>query len=171
MLAQERDNWELVLVADGEIENEDEIHAYTQKYSNILLYRLDHRGEWGHVARNYGLEMTETEWVVLSGHDNYYVPCTTAVIEDAINAYQGKIDVVYWNMIHNYFQYTFKETEWVPGRIDIGSFATRTELVRKAGGLQLTAEDNRNADGVLVMDLEALGARKCKVESCLFVHN
>lgn len=167
LLAQTANNWKLILVGDGEVENEDEIADYTTAYPQIVYYPRQHHGEYGNAARNYGLSKTKSEWIILSGHDNYYIPETTRIIEKAIQFNNHAVDVIYWDMIHNYFNFKCVETQWKPGQIDIGAFAVRTSLLKEMAKPCLT--NDPNADGVLVMKLKQ--AKKFKIKCCLYVHN
>jgi len=65
----------MILVNDGTDDGDaDEVCSSYTKDSRITYHKIPHKGCWGHNCRNFGLSLTDTEWVVLSGHDNYYVP-------------------------------------------------------------------------------------------------
>lgn len=168
MLCQSDPNWELILVCDGSDERADEIiYRYVADYSDHIKYfHIPHRGQWGHYARNFGLGKATKEFVVFSGHDNYYVPSFIA----EINRIKHELDFIYWDMVHSYFLFKKLETELSLGRIDMGAFATRRELVMDAGGLN---PNDVAADWLLVDKLlqENKDIRIGKINRVLFVHN
>jgi len=96
-----------------------------------------------------------------------------------------EFDLVYWNMLHNYFRYNVNNPPHVPnlgdkkflpqtilkfGHVDMGAFATRTKFVRQVGGLD---EKKNSADWTLIQNLQEVikPDRIMKLHRFLFIHN
>jgi len=166
MLCQNDPNWELILVCDGPDKRADDIiYGYVaDNPEKIKYFHIPYKGQWGHHARNFGLEKASGDFVVFSGHDNYYVP--TFVAE--VNKIKHELDFIYWDMVHSYFLYKKLTTELAIGRIDMGAFAIRRELVLRAGGLD---PGDVAADWLLANKVLEENVRVGKINRVLFVHN
>lgn len=166
MLVQSDTDWELILVSDGRnTEADDLIYGYVADFpEKIKYFVMDHKGQWGHHARNYGLTYASKELVVMSGHDNYYVPSFVS----EVNRLKNEADFIYWNMVHSYNQYKLFTTDLALGHLDMGSFAVRTDLARKVGGLN---PEKLEADWDYAEAVLNRGVRVEKIDRVLFVHN
>jgi hypothetical protein len=188
-LLQTDPSWNLILVHDGEDcpEANNIANQYT-KDPRINYYSIPQGNCWGHNCRNFGLYKTTTEWVVLSGHDNYYVPTFVESLESFLDRNNHKLDLVYWNMIHNYYRYNFSkppeactidpsgpdpyflpQTELQGSKIDIGCFAVRTKIAVKSRGLR---QNHPATDwAYLHKILKTPNIRTARINRCLYVHN
>ena len=75
LINQSNNNWTAHVVSDG---NYDEFKDIEQHFclNNQIKFSIINgpNNDWGHTARNYGLKNATTEWVVMTGADNYYMP-------------------------------------------------------------------------------------------------
>jgi len=133
LVAQSNPNWKAHIVAD--CPDEDVVNRINEmiKFFNddrIKLTVLPERfNDWGHTPRQYGLDNSTEEWVVMTGEDNYYVPeFVDLMLKESTNQH-----FVYCDLVHNWIN-----KEYIPikstlklGGIDIGSFMTKTNLAQK----------------------------------------
>lgn len=167
---QSVDKWKVHVVADAVYDGYEEVKNYFKNDERFKFSELNgpHK-DWGHTARNFGLQQAEEEWVVMSGDDNYYVP---SFVELFLNATKFRNDAhfVYCNMIHNWVNndYIALISEPFIGRIDIGNFMAKTEYAK-----QLTLNVTRaDADGVFVEEyLSKFKGNVIKLDNFLYVHN
>lgn len=187
-LVQTDPSWNLMLVNDGQGDQDiDKVARHYAEDPRITYYAIPKGNCWGHNCRNFGLSMADSEWVVLSGHDNYYVPTFVESVESVLDRQQHQFDLIYWNMIHNYYKYNFSkapesplidpsgpdpkflpQTELMPTHVDIGSFAVRTSLVRT---MQINESSAANDWIFLSQILRIPNLRIAKINRCLYVHN
>lgn len=138
---------------------------------NLTYYNTDERfGDFGHTPRNYGLSMTDSDWILFTNHDNYYVPIFTKEINQMINS--GSVDIITYGMItrgggEDYYPL---QPKLCMNHIDMGQFVTRRDIIIKAGGLP---REVSFADGVLVERIVSSNPdiRHHNINKFLFVHN
>ena len=69
---------------------------------NIKFSKIDGpHNDWGHTARNYGLEHASQDWVVMTGDDNYYTP---DFVSEFLKNSRGN-NFIFCNMVHNEAHY------------------------------------------------------------------
>lgn len=161
-------NWTIHVVADGEFEGLDEVKKHFEDYDNIRFSVIDGpHGDWGQTARNYGLQNCNQLWNVMTGDDNYYVP--TFVQEFRQFMLDDKYNFIYCNMIHNWNRNQYKpiDSEIQIGRIDIGNFATRTQLAR-----MFEIPKTETGDGTFAVLYNKRHRNSAlKINKFLYVHN
>tara|TARA_Y100000361_G_scaffold105251_1_gene94918 strand:- start:2 stop:577 length:576 start_codon:yes stop_codon:yes gene_type:complete len=131
LINQTNKNWTAHVVADGDYDGFEGIAEHFHICNNIKFSKIDgpHK-DWGHTARNYGLEHATGDWVVMTGADNYYMP--DFVSEFLKNTSDNNF--VFCNMVHNeahYKHYQELKAELTVNNIDMGCFATKTENAQK----------------------------------------
>jgi hypothetical protein len=142
----------------------------------LQIYFSENRyNDWGHTLRQKALDCIDTEFVLITNADNYYVPRMVEYAFEAINKYS--LDLVHWDMIHSHYypggrdliDYSLFKTLPAPRSIDIGSFIVRTTIA-KAVGFQYRSYD---ADGIFFSNLLSSGLirRIGYVDRVLFIHN
>lgn len=124
-------NWEAVICHDG-LECWEVEHLVYQHFTDprIKLHRLDHKGQYGHPHRQYGIEQATGDYICLSNQDNYYVPVFfeamlhTAVTEQA--------DFVYCPLIHDYFDYAYypSRCHGGAGGCDLANWIAKADVVK-----------------------------------------
>ena len=144
------DRWKVHVVADALYEGYQEVKEYFKNDNRFRFSELNgpHK-DWGHTARNYGLQNLEEHWVVMSGDDNYYVP---VFVETFLNEakFRNDVNFIHCNLVHNWVNNDYLPLISVPqvNRIDIGNFMTKSEYAK-----QLTLDVTKaNADGIFEDD-------------------
>jgi hypothetical protein len=123
--------------------------------------------DWGHTPRNYGVEHSTSEWVVMTGEDNYYCP---EFVDQMLQVSKGQ-DFVYCNMVHNWInkEYIGINTLLQFGRIDIGCFMVKTDIAKT---IKLRTKEEW-ADWYFVEEFikKHKDANIIKLDKVLYVHN
>lgn len=169
LFSQTSPNWKIHVVADSMYDGYQKVKDYFQNDERIKFTELNgpHK-DWGHTARNYGLQSATEEWVVMTGDDNYYVP---VFVQDFLNAVDENTHFVFCNMIHNWTHQQYLLIDSVPrvGAIDIGNFMSKTNLAKN---IKLDPA-NAQSDGLFVEEYLRRypnGTIK-KINKALYVHN
>ncbi len=169
IFSQTSPNWKIHVVADATYDGYDRVKNYFSNDARIRFSELNgpHK-DWGHTARNYGLQEATEEWVVMTGDDNYYMPI---FVEEFLNVVDDNTHFVYCNLIHNWTNNQYIILNSIPrlGLIDIGNFMSRTDLAKKIK-LDIT---NAQSDGLFVEEYlrkYPQGIIK-KIIKPLYVHN
>jgi glycosyltransferase involved in cell wall biosynthesis len=171
LTAQSNPNWKAHIVADCPDDDVVEQMKTMVTFFNderIRLTVLDKRyNDWGHTPRQYGLDNSTEEWVIMTGEDNYYVP-------EFVDIMLGESEhqhFVYCDMVHNWIN-----RDYIPllsklqlGRIDIGSFMVKSNMAKK---IKLRI-DQEWADWYFVEEFmkKFTAAKMKKVNRILYVHN
>jgi glycosyltransferase involved in cell wall biosynthesis len=168
LVLQTNPNWICHVVIDGLTTEYRQVKDLYQDDERIRFSHVDGPNkDWGHTGRNYGLDNSREEWIVMSGDDNYYVPSFVSLFLE-----QGRynVDFVYCDMIHNmnkdYYQHI--ECKFQLGYMDIGNFMVRKSTI---GDLRLDV-DSYEADWKFVERIIKYGTKKIKkINKILYVHN
>lgn len=174
-LSQTDNNWQLTIVSDGkEPETEQIISKYD--YDNISYYHMNHRhNDWGHTPREFGLVQSNSEWTILTGFDNYYVPTFIEQFKKAASS-NHTVDMIFCDFILNHIRDGYPYNGYINSKlevnyIDIGNFATRTSLLKEVG----FKWRNYAADWTLVQHLmtqiENRNTVIVKIPQTLYIHN
>jgi glycosyltransferase involved in cell wall biosynthesis len=168
--AQSVDLWKVHVVADAVYDGYQEIKDYFKNDERFIFSELNgpHK-DWGHTARNYGLERAEEDWVVMSGDDNYYVPIFVEAFLESIK-YRKDVNFVHCNLVHNWInnEYIGLLSRPQVNGIDIGNFMTKTKFAKQMR-LDVTKV---NADGIFVEEyLEKFKGNIIHIQKILYVHN
>ena len=96
---------------------------------------------------------------------NYYTPNFVYELREAA---KNKPGMIYWDMIHSHYNYSYFKCEPHTHQIDMGAFATRSDLAK-----QIKLKTNFAADGDYVEDFKKILplAKIKKIDKVLFVHN
>jgi SAM-dependent methyltransferase len=132
--------------------------------------------DYGHSLREQAILDCDTDYILLTNDDNYYVPTFVELMVTA--AQRHDLDLVLCDMVHSHDRpggrpvgsYAAFPTHPSAGNADIGCFITRTDRARRVGFRDKASE----GDGTFIADLIALGPalmRWGKVDKILFVHN
>jgi glycosyltransferase involved in cell wall biosynthesis len=171
LMAQSNPNWKAHVIADCPPEEiQDAMRTIVEFFNDdrIKLTILPERhNDWGHTPRQYGLDNATEEWVVMTGEDNYYVPhFVDIMLEESKNQH-----FVYCDMVHNWTnkQYIPILSKLQLGKIDIGSFMTKTNMAQK---IKLKKE-HEWADWFFVQEFQNKYkvAKYKKINRILYVHN
>ena len=131
LLNQSNPNWTAHVISDGEWVEYDDFKIDFERenlFEDKIKFSLikGPNKDWGHTARNYGLEHATQDWVVMTGSDNYYMPdFVSEFLKNTINN-----NFIFCNMVHNeahYKHYQELKAELTVNNIDKGCFATKKE--------------------------------------------
>jgi glycosyltransferase involved in cell wall biosynthesis len=170
LCAQSSDKWSAHVIADCPPEGSlDKIMDYFKDNEKIRFTILPERyNDWGHTPRNYGVEHSKEDWIVMTGEDNYYVP---VFVDTFLSAVTPKVGFVFCNMVHNWsnFQYISIDCEPSWGKIDIGSFMIKRDFANK---IKLNSSVEQ-ADGDYVEEfiVRFPDAEIIKIPKILYIHN
>lgn len=166
--AQTSDLWVARVFSDGPYDGYEEVKDIFKKDPRITFTELNGpHGDWGNTARNIALRELREEWVVMTGHDNYYVP--TFVEQFLRGVDSPDVNFVYCNMTHDHNGYVNPVYSKIQlGYIDMGNFMTRSKY-----SSQLTINSkSQTADGEFAIEyVNKFGGSIKKIEKFLYVHN
>ena len=179
-LAQTLQNFKLLVIHDGPDAEMDALLApFRRSDPDVVDYRFTETRfkDYGHSLRDMGIRLADTEYLLLTNDDNYYVPTFLEYMFAPVHGATRRPDIVYCDMIHSHNnpgitrQPPYRPFETKPERycIDIGCFIARTELAKQVG-----FRDKRSAGDATYFEdlLRAAGDPVVvKVPHVLFVHN
>ena len=121
--------------------------------------------DWGHTLRERGKQMSDAQYIIMTGDDNYYTPNFVAELRTATANSPG---FIYWDMVHSHYNYEYFKCHPHTNQIDMGAFATRRDLAQ-----QIDLGVQYDADGWFVEQFKKKFTQKemFKINKVLFVHN
>lgn len=168
LIVQNNPNWIAHVIIDGLTNDYFEVKELYQEEDRIRFSHIDGpNNDWGHTARNYGLDNSKEEWIVMTGDDNYYVP---SFVNLFLKEGKYNFDFIYCDLIHD-----MKRDDYQPipskiqlGWIDIGNFMVRRKTI---GDLRLETK-SYEADFKFVSRITKYATNKItKINKILYVHN
>ena len=166
LVAQYNKDWAANIVID-DTHNDDIVNMINQFNDPRIKYTfLDRRyNDLGHTPREVGKQMSEAEYIIMTGDDNYYTP---NFVDELDKASKNKPGLIYWNMVHSHFDYQFFDSRLGNNQIDMGAFATRNDIAK-----QIELGKRYDADGYYILDYLTKFPQQpnLKIEKILFVHN
>lgn len=166
LMSQTNPNWCAHVVIDGE-ENKRYPVLFINEYpENIKFTFLNKRyNDWGHTPREIGKQESEADYIVLTNDDNYYTP---NFVDELLKATVDNPGIVYWDMVHSYYNYSHFKCKPFYNQIDMGAFATRRDMAQNVHMKTVFA-----ADGLFINELiEKYPQEKIvKIDKILFIHN
>lgn len=128
-------------------------------------------GHWGNLLRRKYLEELEADiddYVLLTNHDNYYVP---RFVEFMLSAGNPDTAIIYCNTVHNHLTYSGQVSELKVGKVDSGAFIVNVPLAKEVG----YKHNVGHADGIFARRCRIAtikkGLRITHINKFLFVHN
>jgi len=166
LIAQTNPSWRANVVIDNpeDVDNVKLVESFAD--DRIRWTKMDKRyNDWGHTPREFGKQMSECQYVIMTGDDNYYTPNFVHELELRTESNPG---MVYWDMVHSHFQYAYFKCVPAGGQIDMGAFATRRDLAQ-----QIYLGVEYAADGWFVEQFKQKfpGENIARIDKVLFVHN
>lgn len=169
MRHQRWQNWEMVTYIDGTSEDDRilvkawELKEIDNRFRLITTPKLI--GSWGHGHRQAALDACRGDFIGTNSDDNYLTP---GYLEQLALALESA-DLSICDVVHSYQGWEPMQCEARVGRVDMGCFLARRELVRRVPWPGL----DRESDGRFIEQLAALAGpeRVAFVRRCLFVHN
>jgi hypothetical protein len=166
LLAQTNDNWCAHVIQDG-TDNEISYKIVKSLGDNRIRYHAteERYNDWGHTPRELGKQESEARYIILSGDDNYYMP---VFVEELSIASLDNPGIIYWDMVHSHYKYSYFKCSLGYNQIDMGAFATRNDLAK-----QIKLNTSYAADGEFIRDFNKKfpNEKRVKIDKVLFVHN
>ena len=166
LIVQTSNEWRATVIVDGKNDEVGKLidslnHPNIRKISTLERYN-----DWGHTPREIGKQQSDCDYIIMTGDDNYYIPTTVKEITRTIRMYHP--DIIYWDMIHSHYGYSYFKCELRTHRIDMGSFCTISSIAK-----QIKLGTNFAADGDFIETFRKRfpDAKKYKINKVLFVHN
>lgn len=161
LVAQTSPNWIATVIVD-DIESTRSVYGSDKIKLQFTRQRYN---DWGHTPREIGKQESTADYIIMTGDDNYYVPTFVEELEKAAIENPG---IIYWDMVHNHYQYSYFQCSLVLGRIDMGAFATRRDIAQ-----QIKLGTSYAADGHFISEFNERfpDEKRVKIEKVLFVHN
>ncbi len=169
IFSQTVSDWSVHVIADAPHEGFDAIQKTFAEDPSVRFSILNgpHK-DWGHTARNYGIEHAREEWLVLTSDDNYYFP---NFVKEFLSVVDENTNFIHCDFFHNHFNWEKQESKIEINKIDIGNFATRTV---HAKNLRLD-KSKINADGYFAIEYVQKFCNMPyvvkKIDKALYVHN
>jgi glycosyltransferase involved in cell wall biosynthesis len=173
IVSQRSDMWKIHVIADCPPEDSlkriNKIMDYFKDDERIKFTILPERyNDWGHTPRNYGVEQSTEDWIVMTGEDNYYVPI---FVDNFLSAVEPNVGLIFCNMVHNWIDFQYFAIDCKPewGKIDIGNFIIRRDLAQQ---MKLDTEEIQS-DGKYIEEFKVLfpDEKIIKISKILYVHN
>lgn len=163
LLTQTSPNWRAIVVIDDE-KLWDNLPIQDDKIKYICTGKR--YNDWGHTPREIGKQQSTADYIIMTGDDNYYVP---TFVEEVLKISSSLPGIIYWNMVHNYFQYSAFYCRLQTWQIDMGAFALRNDIAKQ---LHLITS-KIDADGELIEEYKKKfpNEKSIKIEKILYVHN
>lgn len=173
--AQTNSDWKAIVVVDNNLEDtlsyfpeierlfwEDWIHNNDRIRIQFMNQRSN---DWGHTPREIGKIQSDSQYVIMTGDDNYYMP---TFVEELAKVGKDSPGMIYWDMVHSHYDYSYFKCSPAFNQIDMGAFATRTDLAK-----QIPLGKEYAADGLFVENFKHMfpNERIVKINKVLFVHN
>ncbi len=168
LICQTNSNWTAHVIIDGLTNDYFEVKDLYQNEERVKFSHITGpNNDWGHSARNYGLDAVVEEFVVMTGDDNYYMP---TFVDNFLQVGLTGKDLVYCDLVHDLKRDAYQpiKSKIVEGNIDIGNFMTRRSII---GDLRLIT-DSYQADYKFVNYINKHKTSKvAKIDKILYVHN
>jgi hypothetical protein len=180
ILNQTSDRWALRVIHDGPNREFRNLMQNYKRYNpeKINFSETTQRyNDYGHSLRQLGIQESSAEFLMLTNADNYLIPRAVEYIHQAV---QGRpVDVVLYDMIHSHYcpggrmlpEYSYFETHYSRGSIDIGAAVVRTALAQRVG----FRDKSHDGDASFFEDLVPAAAPNpleiVKINRVLLVHN
>lgn len=131
LISQYDPDWSAQVIID-DIENDTIVDIIKNINDSRISYTFTGQryNNWGHTPREMGKQQSTSQYVIMTGDDNYYVPTLVSEIKKAADN-NNMPSLIYWNMVHNYWDYESRVSLLCEGSIDMGAFATRRDLAQQ----------------------------------------
>lgn len=168
-----QDGWDVICIHNGPVGDGDfwsKGHRLVR--SNFTFTTsLDNTGNWGIANRQQAITECDTEYIIQTSIQDYWLPQAMEYILKAIERYTP--DLIIWDSINHLVgpcKVLESKLEWA--RIDWGNFAIRTEIAKKVG---INHGDQYCADWLFIQDVINSGLvdekKILKIPYILTIHN
>lgn len=173
-LVQTDPSWEMYVIHDGPVPEQIDDDMERRRDPRLhFCYTQQVKGKWGHPNRKYMLETIKADpddYFLITNDDNYYTPSFVKRMRDTMR--KDLCGIIYYNTLHNYWDYTVHLSKLKEGYIDMGAFIVRSDVAKAVG----FNHDNISADGRYAEDCLAYcqkqGLRTVYIpNTVMFIHN
>lgn len=146
---------------------------YEEGVSGYIQYKNSQKdtGNWGTANRQQAITECDTEYIIQTSIQDYWLPQAMQYILNAIERYNP--DLIIWDSINHLVgpcKVLESKLEWA--RIDWGNFAIKTEIAKKVG---INHGDQYCADWLFIQDVINSGLvdekKILKIPYILTIHN
>lgn len=164
LLLQTDDNWKAIIYSNGVNPNCEAIVKQFNDPRIIYKESQTNTGFWGCYNRIDALmNLVDTDLVCQTSIQDYFTP--NAVSEILKNK---NFDFIYWNSLHNHFNWNILSAEPIKDKIDWGNFAIKTKIAKAVG---INQPEYSGGDYIFVRDSLPHIETKIKINKILTVHN
>jgi hypothetical protein len=166
LLLQTNPNWKCIVYCDGPNEHIQNIVNQLKDPRVSYTHSETNTGIFGHFNRADSVNrLIDTEFFIQTSIQDYYLPNTVEMLINETKDY----DFIYFNCLHNHYNYDILNTSPNVCKIDWGCYAVRTSIGKAVG---ITEPENGVCDGIFAEALvEYPGVRVKKIDKILTVHN
>ena len=166
LVAQTNNNWKASVIIDNP--DDVEITNLVKSFNDprIKFTKLENRyNDWGHTPREIGKQASDAEYIIMSGDDNYYVP---TFVDELQKASSTRPIVIYWDMVHSHYDYSYFKCAPGFNQIDMGAFAIRKDVAHS-----IKLNTSYAADGEYIESIKKKypSEKMIGIGKVLFVHN
>lgn len=165
LLLQTDPNWKCIIYCDGK---NDYIRNLVNNFNDkriTLKESEENTGFWGHYNRKLSLDEVDTEFLIQTSIQDYYLPNMVAEINNCKNNY----DMILFDCLHNHFDYKILNTRPIRCQVDWGTCVIRTEIAKKVG---INHPESNICDGLFVEEcIKHPSTRLFKIDKILTIHN
>lgn len=167
LCAQTDDDWVATVIVDDLYIRTDLLDILKDFDPNKIrsTFTGTRYNDFGHTPREMVKQKSTADYVIMTNDDNYYTPNLVKEIKGVVESRPG---LIYWDMVHSHYNYQYFKCEPRTHQIDMGAFATRTDLAK-----QIKLNTGFAADGDFIEDFRKKFPleQKTKINKVLFVHN
>jgi hypothetical protein len=166
LIAQTLNEWGAMVMIDREFYQQYEDMLKSFNDSRIVWAYMDKRhNDFGHTPRQVGKQASTADYIIMTGDDNYYMP---TFVNELKKASINKPGIIYYDMVHSHYDYSYFECQLGYNHIDMGAFATRRDIAQS-----INLNTSYAADGEFIEDYKRLYPNELnvKISKVLFVHN
>jgi hypothetical protein len=169
LICQTDEDWKATVILDYPEEGIrakllNVIHSF---YDDRIDYIITDKrcNDWGHTPRQIAKQTSKADYILMTGDDNYYTPNFVKEVKLASTFLPG---VIYWDMVHSHFNYSYFKCVPAHGQIDMGAFCIRRDIAQS-----IPLSTNYAADGDYIESIKRLypWEKMIKIDKVMFVHN
>jgi len=164
LLLQKNNNWKAIIYSNGINPNCKNIVEHFNDSRIIYKESPENTGFWGCYNRIDALKnIVDTEYVCQTSIQDYFTP---NAVGDILS--KNGNDFIYWNSIHNHFDWQILNAEMKLNKIDWGNFTVKTNIAKLVG---INQPEYSGADGAFVEDILPHLKSIVKIDKILTIHN
>jgi glycosyltransferase involved in cell wall biosynthesis len=169
LTAQTNSDWGAMVMIDNNVP-QPHIHEMVEEFKDPRIrcvYMTQRYNDWGHTPRQHGKQLSVADYIIMTGDDNYYTPNFVEEIQKVVTQFNSPA-MIYWDMVHSHFDYSYFKCRLSMGQIDMGAFATRRDVAHA-----IPLGTHYAADGFFIEEYKERfsGETVIKIDKVLFVHN